>query len=166
MSNELANPANETIVRLRAVEDRIAIQDVICAVTINSDLDNPVAALACFTSDAVIDYSSVMGPGSANVPVADHRAKLATFLPGFDKRQHQVTNFQVSVTGEEATCVSQSRAVHFLGGEVWEAWGTYHHRLRRTENGWKITYQRADLLHQTGEHLVPLATDVVTNRKA
>lgn len=158
--------AQELTARLRAIEDRIAIQDVICAVTIHSDLNDPVAALACFTSDAVIDYSSVMGPDSANVPVADHRARLATFLPGFDKRQHQVSNFQVSVSGNEATCISQSRAVHFLNGEVWEAWGTYHHKLRRAAEGWKITYQRADLLHQTGEHLVPLATKIVADRAA
>ena len=107
-----------------------------------------------------------MGPSSANVPVAEHRARLATFLPGFDKRQHQVTNFQVSVAGDEATCISQSRAVHFLGKQVWEAWGTYHHKLRRTEDGWKIAYQRADLLHQTGETLVPLATKAVSDQTA
>lgn len=166
MPNQPVMPADEMIARLRAVEDRIAIQDVICAVTIHSDLNDPVAALACFTSDAVIDYSSVMGPSSANVPVAEHRARLATFLPGFDNRQHQVTNFQVTITGDEATCISQSRAVHFLGDEVWEAWGTYHHKLRRTAGGWKITYQRADLLHQTGEQLVPLATKIVSDRKA
>jgi len=153
------------IARLRAMEDRIAIEDVICEVTINSDLNNPMEALACFAQDAVIDYSSVMGPESADVPVKEHRERLATFLPGFDKRQHQVTNFQVTLCGDEASCISQSRAVHFLNGEVWEAWGTYHHRLRRTGNGWKITYQRADLLHQTGEHLVALAASVVANRQ-
>lgn len=157
--------APDLLERLRAVEDRIAIEDVICAVTIHSDLDSPELALACFTDDAVIDYSSVMGPDSAGVPVKEHRERLATFLPGFDARQHQVTNFQVTIEGDEASCVSQSRAVHFLNGEVWEAWGTYHHRLYRTEAGWKITYQRADLLHQTGQHLVPVATDLVANRK-
>ncbi len=120
-------PTEELNARLRAIEDRIAIQDVICAVTIHSDLGNADAALACFTSDAVIDYSSVMGPDSANVLVAEHRARLASFLPGFDKRQHQVSNFQINVTGNDATCISQSRAVHFLGDEIWEAWGTYHH---------------------------------------
>jgi len=164
MSNQSVMPLEELIARLRAVEDRIAIQDMICAVTIYSDLDNPVAALACFTRDAVIDYSSVMGPTSANVPVAEHRARLATFLPGFDKRQHQVSNFQICITGKEATCISQSRAAHFLDDEIWEAWGTYHHKLRRTDDQWKITYQRADLLHQTGEHLVPLATKIVSDR--
>lgn len=166
MTAETSESLASAIAQFGLVADRIAIQDVICAVTINSDLNNPAVALACFADDAVIDYSSVMGPESADVPVKEHRERLATFLPGFDKRQHQVTNFQVSLKGNEASCISQSRAVHFLNGEVWEAWGTYHHRLRRTDAGWKITYQRADLLHQTGQHLVPLATAVVASRTA
>jgi ketosteroid isomerase-like protein len=152
------------LARLRAVEDRSAIQDTICAVTINSDLNHPEQALAQFADDAMIDYSSVMGADAAHTPVRKHRERLLTFLPGFDGRQHQVTNFQVQVDGDQATCISQSRAVHFLAGEVWEAWGTYHHKLRRTTDGWKITYQRADLIHQTGEHLVPQATAIVSRR--
>ncbi len=148
---------------LQALADRIAIQDAICAVTIHSDLNNATEALAQFTDDAMIDYSSVMA-STALTPVKEHRERLATFLPGFDGRQHQVTNFQIDVTGDEATCISQSRAVHILSGEIWEAWGTYHHRLRRTPSGWKISYQRADLIHQTGAHLVPKATAIVAAR--
>jgi ketosteroid isomerase-like protein len=152
--------------RLTAVEDRIAIEDVICAVTLHSDLNDPALALAQYSEDAVIDYSSLSGPQSANVPVRQHRERLLTFLPGFDSRQHQVTNFLIQVTGDTAIATSQAHAVHFLGGDCWEVWGTYHHRLRRTTAGWKITYQRADLVHQTGEHLVAKATGRVTAANA
>jgi ketosteroid isomerase-like protein len=150
---------------LQALIDRISIQDVVSAVTIYSDLGNPEAALAQFSDDAMVDYSSVL-PGTPLTPVKEHRARIWTFLPGFDKRQHQVTNFQVSVDGDEAICISQCRAVHFLGEECWEAWATYHHKLRRTSQGWKITYQRADFIYQTGEHLVPLAEKIVAERSA
>ncbi len=153
-------------IRRTAFEDRIAIEDVICAVTLHSDLDDPALALAQYTSDAVIDYSSLSGPDSANVPVKQHRERLLTFLPGFAARQHQVTNFRIRVTGDEAEAISQAHAVHFLDGECWEAWATYHHKLRRTAEGWKITYQRADLAHQTGEHLVAKATERVTAASA
>lgn len=149
--------------QLLALADRIAIQDVISAVTIHSDLNDPESALAQFSDDAMIDYSSVM-PANPLTPVKEHRGRLSTFLPGFDKRQHQVTNFQVTVDGNDATCISQARAVHFLNGECWEAWATYHHKLQRTGEGWKISYQRADFIHQTGEHLVPLAEAVVAAR--
>ncbi|MEY2927565.1 MAG: hypothetical protein RL367_2042 [Pseudomonadota bacterium] len=148
--------------RLFALADRIAIEDVICAVTLHSDLNDPARALSQYSDDAVIDYSSLSGPHSANVPVRQHRETLLTFLPGFDARQHQVTNFQIIVTGDEAEALSQARAVHFLGQDCWEVWGTYHHRLRRTADGWKITWQRADVVHQTGAHLVAKATARVT----
>lgn len=136
------------------LEDRIAVQDVICAVTLHSDMDEPSEALACFTADAVIDYSSVSGPESRDVPVAEHRRRLATFLPGFDMRQHQVTNFQIHTSGDDATSRAQVRAIHVIGGRSWVAYATYHHRLVRTAEGWKIRYQRADLTYQEGQELV------------
>ncbi|MGE4430331.1 MAG: nuclear transport factor 2 family protein [Sphingobium sp.] len=151
---------------LRALADRIEIQDVICAVTIHSDLDEPDAALAQYAPGAAIDYSAVSGPDSANIPVEQHRENLASFLPGFDKRQHQTTNFDIRIMGDEADCRAQVRAIHSLNGEIWLVHGTYHHRLARTADGWRITYQRADLVHQEGEHLVPLARERVRQRVA
>ena len=142
---------------LRALSDRIAIQDVICGVTLHSDLDEPEAALALYEPRASIDYSAVSGPESQDIPVEEHRRRLATFLPGFDKRQHQVTNFEVRIDGDAAVTRAQVRAIHTLGSEIWLVYGTYHHRLARRDAGWKITYQRADLIHQEGQHLVEIA---------
>jgi hypothetical protein len=146
--------------------DRLEIQDVICAVTLHSDLDEPELALAQYVPGAQIDYSKVLGPESANVPVEKHRQNLATLLPGFDKRQHQVTNFEVKVDGNTASARSQCAAIHTLDGEVWLARGTYYHRLARTPEGWRITYQRVEMVHQEGEHLVPIARARVAARSA
>ncbi|MET0376860.1 MAG: nuclear transport factor 2 family protein [Rhizorhabdus sp.] len=149
---------------LRDLRDRIDIQDVICAVTLHSDLDEPEAALALYVPGAAIDYSAVSGPDSANIPVEQHRRNLASFLPGFDKRQHQTTNFEIRVTGDDAASRAQVRAIHLLDGEMWLVHGTYHHRLVRTAAGWRITYQRADVVHQEGTHLVPIARQRVSDR--
>ena len=151
---------------LLALADRIAIQDVISAVTLHADLDEPEAALAQYVPGAQIDYSQALGPDSANVPVEDHRANLAKLLPGFDKRQHQVTNFDIRIDGDTAIARSQCAAIHTLDGAVWEARGTYHHRLARTPDGWRITYQRVDMVSQSGEHLVPIARARVAERAA
>jgi hypothetical protein len=142
---------------LREVADRIAIVDVIGAVTLRSDLNEADRILELYTDDAVIDYSALSGAGSSNIPVEVHRQRLATFLPGFDKRQHQTSNFEVTIDGEEAHVRSQVRAIHTIGSEVWRVHGTYHHRLVRTLAGWKINYQRADIVHQEGEQLIALA---------
>jgi hypothetical protein len=143
--------------RLRAVEDRLAVEDVICAVTLHSDHGEWEEALSLYAPDAMIDYSSVSGPDNRNVPVAEHRRRLLTYLPGFDKRQHQTTNFEITVKADEAQSRAQVRAIHTLGTEAWVVYGTYHHRLARTAAGWRITYQRADLVRQEGEHLIDVA---------
>lgn len=150
---------------LTALKDRIEIQDVICAVTLYSDLDEPEKVLNLYRPGASIDYSAVSGPDSSNIPVEQHRANLAAFLPGFDKRQHQTTNFEIVVRGDEASSRAQVRAIHTIGHEVWLVHGTYYHRLARAPEGWRITYQRADLVHQEGAHLVPIARQRVSDRQ-
>jgi hypothetical protein len=98
--------------------------------------------------------------------VEEHRRNIATFLPGFDHRQHQTTNFQITIEGDTAISRSQVRAIHAIGQEVWLAHATYHHKLARTPAGWRITYQRADMVYQSGEHLVPIAKQRVLDRQA
>jgi ketosteroid isomerase-like protein len=80
-------------------------------------------------------------------------------------RQHQVTNFQISVDGDTATSRSQVRAIHLFDGAVMEQWATYHHRLRRDKGVWKITYLRADLTYETGQHLTEMARARASERK-
>jgi hypothetical protein len=150
---------------LLALKDRIEIQDVICAVTLHSDLNEPDKALARYRPGASIDYSTVSGPDSSDIPVEQHRRNLATYLPGFDRRQHQTTNFEITIKGDEASSRAQVRAIHTIGSDVWLAHGTYYHRLVRTTQGWRITYQRADLVHQEGAHLVPIAKQRVLDRQ-
>jgi len=149
---------------VRNISDRIAIQDVISAVTLHSDLNEFDRVLALYTPGAVIDYSGVSGPESANIPVEQHRQNLLGFLPGFDQRQHQTTNFQISIDGDTAASRAQVRAIHILDGAIWLVHGTYHHRLERSATGWLITYQRADVVHQEGAHLVAAARQRVQDR--
>ncbi|WDS36935.1 nuclear transport factor 2 family protein [Pseudoxanthomonas sp.] len=152
--------------RLQAVEDRIAIQDVVSASTLHSDLNEGARSLAQFTRDAVIDYSSLSGPGSAGIPIHEHARNLSAFLPGFERRQHCITNFQITVTGDSALARSQCHAIHVLGNEVWEARATYYHALVRTQDGWKISVLRAEMIHQSGEQLVERAREIVAQRRS
>lgn len=158
----MTNQTAETI--CAALADRIAIEDVICAVTLHSDLNEPEGSLRQYTHDAIIDYSNLSGPESRDVPVSEHRRRLMTILPGFDTRHHQTTNFEIKVEGDEARARSQVRATHMLGSEAWIVGGTYHHRLVRTSDGWKICYQRADIAFQEGQHLVEQAMEIVAEK--
>jgi hypothetical protein len=92
---------NQTALSVSMLFDHIEIQDVVCAVTLHSDLNEPEKALAQYTEDAIIDYSSVTGADDDKVPVKVHRDRLQTFLPD-SRRGHRDRTFAMS-------CRSHSR---------------------------------------------------------
>jgi len=152
--------------RILAIEDRIAIQDVISSVTMHSDMDEPEEALALYVPNAPIDYSSQFGAGSHNIPVEEHRRRIQDLLPGFDARSHKISNFQIKIDGDTATSRSNVWAVHALGSEAWFAYGIYYHNLIRTPDGWKINYQKAVVVFEENKLLQNRArANVVTKRE-
>ena len=95
---------------------------------------------SCFTTDAEIDYSSA---GGTRAGVAESTAWLATMLEPLAVSQHFITNQVIEVKGDEATC----RAYFFgvVGNQsvaesslIWVG-GIYEDRLRRTDDGWRIS---------------------------
>src|SRR5690606_23786769 len=101
-----------------------------------------------------------------DISIQQHRDNLMEFLPGFDRRQHQVTNFEIRINGDEATARSQARAVHFVEELCWEIGAVYTHQMRRTETGWKIFYQKADLIYQRGEAAIEVARTKVALQRS
>jgi SnoaL-like domain len=151
--------------RLLAIEDRIAIEDVIASVTMHSDMDEPEAALKLYVPNAPIDYSSQFGAVSHNIPVEEHRRRILDLLPGFDARSHKISNFQIKIDGDSATSRSHVWAVHALGAEAWFAYGTYYHSLVRTAEGWKICYQKAVVVFEENKVLQEQARARVTMQR-
>ncbi len=122
--------------------DRIEIEDVISSVPLGSDLRD-MDNYRVFTPDATMDYSST-GAGPA-VSIVDFKKMVMQFRPGFDATQHQVSNFQIEVRGDTATCRSSVYAMHRVGNAFgWNA-GTYYHTLVRTAEGWRIKHLRYEL---------------------
>lgn len=151
--------------RLLAIEDRIAIQDVISSVTMHSDMDEPEEALKLYVPNAPIDYSSQFGAGNFNIPVEEHRRRILDLLPGFDARSHKISNFQIKIDGNTATSRSNVWAVHSLGSEAWFAYGTYYHSLTRTRDGWRISYQKAVVVFEENKSLQERArANVIASR--
>jgi hypothetical protein len=94
-----------------------------------------------FASDAFIDYTSAGGIKGLFPEVKDW---LETVLALFPMTQHVVANFDIRVSGDEAT----SRCIFYnpmgLGlpdGKVqmFFVGGYYNDKLVRTEKGWRIT---------------------------
>jgi hypothetical protein len=123
--------------------DKLEIQDLICSVCVGSDLRD-MDNYRDFTPDATMDYSSAWGrPGS--VSLADFKAAVMQFRPGFDATQHQVSNFDIQINGDTATCRSVVYAMQRVDDALgWNA-GIYHHTLVRTPAGWRIRHLRYQL---------------------
>jgi uncharacterized protein (TIGR02246 family) len=72
-------------------------------------------------------------------------ARVSRPLDRLDATQHIVTNQQVRVDGDVATCRTQLQSQHVLrsadGGDTFLIGGVYADRLERRAEGWRIVYR-------------------------
>ncbi len=75
-------------------------------------------------------------------------------LSGFEATQHLITDHQVKVEGESATCQAHVRAIHFLpnedGDSIFEMGGYYTVHLIRDQCDWKIQRWKFRILWSSG----------------
>jgi ketosteroid isomerase-like protein len=94
-----------------------------------------------FLPDAVADVAELCEGVDAIV------ARVRRALDPLDASQHVITNHDVSVDGDRATCRSQLVAQHVRkaaeGGRTYVVGGFYEDLLERTPAGWRI--RRRDL---------------------
>jgi uncharacterized protein (TIGR02246 family) len=124
---------------VRELADRQAITDLVHAYCLHFDQNEPDAVAALFTQDATVDY----GPETATIVGSE--AIAGTIAVGLDQifaaTSHHVSNIQITFDGPDAaTGVTYLYAWHRYrdGSPDGELWGRYHHRFRRTEDGWRI----------------------------
>ena len=75
-----------------------------------------------------------------------------------DATQHVVSNQQVRVDGDTATCrcylIGQHIKLGTPGGDHYVMSGTYSDRLARTADGWRITHRTLEILWTEGNPAV------------
>jgi hypothetical protein len=90
----------------------------------------------------LFDVRSWAGGGPEVRRADDCVVWVADKLSGFDATRHYSTNHVHRIEGDEATCVSNMVATHYLvEGEargMHASFGYYTHRLKRTPAGWII----------------------------
>ncbi|MBD0865583.1 MAG: nuclear transport factor 2 family protein [Rhodobacteraceae bacterium] len=125
---------------------------------------------------AVLDYTSYANASagtSAELPSllpTEIVAAWQTVLPGYDRTHHLIGTESVQINGDTATTTSNIYATHILandeGEDTWVFIGDYQHELAKTNDGWKITFMRANLRAQLGnENLPALATTRVSTAR-
>jgi hypothetical protein len=142
-------------VDLRALADRLEIDDLLTGYTRAIDTGEWDRLDAVFTPDAEIDYTSTGGMAGGYPEV---KTWLAQNLPMFPRRQHVLGQREVVLAGEPAETATVT--AYFLnpmvlpqadGSELlWEFGGLYHHALVRTGDGWRSRRLVEELVWKRG----------------
>ncbi len=144
---------------LSALQDRAAISDVVHAYATGLDRREWTLFRSIFLDKIEMDFRSVglrVGPYDADRWVADAKR----LFRGFKATQHTSTNHVHTLRGNEATCVSNMQAEHFIerepddgladGEDRWTIGGYYVNELVRTDEGWKLSKVTLNVTWQTG----------------
>lgn len=137
---------------LQQLSDRLEIIDVLTRYTVAVDRKDYADLQHVFTPDAVLDYSS---PGGPIGPPAEVVPWIEKGLAGFARTMHQLGQIQVTLDGDSATATAYffnpMVIVRPDGSEhLIECGGYYHLTLVRTDDGWRSSGIRDELVWSRG----------------
>ena len=125
---------------LKEIQDRQEIIDLTIAYGWLLDHGPRERLDTVFTPDAVANYM-----GDEFNSLAEIIEKVESALGRLTISQHLVSNQQVQLNGDEATCRCYLQAQHTLegteGGDNYIVAGRYEDELIRTPDGWRITHR-------------------------
>ncbi len=129
--------------RVRELEDRRAIEELVLAYCFHFDRNEPEAVGALFTDDATVDY----GPEAETI--VGGAAIAPTIAVGLERTfaatSHHVSNFQIAFDGPDearSTCYLYAWHRYVDDSPDGELWGRYEHTFRRTAAGWRMASLR------------------------
>jgi hypothetical protein len=142
--------------------DRLAITETVSALGLLADQRAWHELQALFADPVEVDYTSLNGGEPVTVAPADLIAGWRQNLEHLDATQHLIANHQVTIHGENATCVANVQATHILanhsGGPIWTVGGRYDIGLRHGPGGWQISGLTLTLQWATGnQHVMTIA---------
>ena len=115
----------------------------------------------------LIDYTSLNGGQPLVQTPQEVTDAWAQFLPGFDKTFHQVSGFEITTKGKEASARYNGKADHYLDNEVWTVEGTFDTELQKQDSRWLVTKHKFNLSKQSGNLDLPKkAMEVVKSKKS
>jgi hypothetical protein len=128
--------------------DRAAITDVTIRYCWALDTKDWAVLDTVFTEDANGDLlEDVVG----RVAI---KKRVETALSHMDETQHLISNHQIVVQGDTATCRCYLQAQHVRkaahGGPNFIIAGRYEDELKRTADGWRITFRRLVVMWTDG----------------
>ena len=116
-------------------------------------------------SSVLLDYTSMSGGNPTNQTPQQITDAWAAFLPGFDKTNHQLSGFEVSLNDNIANVHYTGKADHFIGREVWTVEGTYDSELKKESNQWLVTKHKFNFIKQSGNTDLPAVASKTAQTK-
>ena len=138
---------------LTSLADRIRIIELVNQFGMAIDLRDWESFRSLFTKGVEFDYSSI-GETAGRLQPDDIVNTARRDLGGFQATQHMITNHQVELLNDDATCYAHVRAQHFLpndqGEPTFEMGGYDIVGLVRTGLDWKIQRWKFEVLWSRG----------------
>lgn len=136
--------------------DQQTIIDVVTSVFNETDAHNWPEVQAAFAASVQLDYTSLAGGEPASLTPEQITESWAGILPGFDHTHHQVANFKVTISGDEATVFNYGTASHYLDNpssqNLWTVVGTYDFHLIKNDNEWHIDVMKFNFKYMDGNN--------------
>jgi SnoaL-like domain len=107
------------------------------------------------TSNVLLDYTTFIGGEPANLSPKQITESWAGFLPGFDKTNHQLSNFEITLNLDKAMATYTGKADHFIDNEVWTVEGTYESELKKINSNWLVSKLKFNFVSQSGNLDLP-----------
>lgn len=133
----------------RRLEDTAGIIETITRLFISTDNRDWATVKWCFTDKVRFDMSSAGGGELATIPPKKIVDGWEKGLKPIQSLHHQVGNFMVTVSGDEADASCYGIAYHYRptksGKDTRVLVGTYDFHLKRPGEEWKISMFRFNL---------------------
>ena len=138
---------------LTQLADQVKIVEVVNRFGMAIDLRDWEKFRSLFANPVEFDYSSI-GEKAGTLHPDDIVNTARQDLGGFQSTQHLITNHQVELLSNAATCYAHVRAQHFLphdqGESTFEMGGHYTAGLIRIGSDWKIQHWQFSVLWSCG----------------
>ncbi len=112
-----------------------------------------------FYYEVFLDYFSLSKQPGGKIKSNEIIKGWSDFLPKFKFTQHVITNFEINITGTNASVFCKGNALHYLpgaeGGDTWTVIGTYDFKLAKISEQWKVTSMIFNLLFEDGNKNLP-----------
>ena len=153
------NQLNTIEARLKRIEDRQAIHDVIVRYCRGVDRNDPDLVLAAFHDDAIDNHFGVVLPFREAIGTLKAARSGAASPPSKTTSMHSIGNVLIELDGDIARCETYVKVVVRIpqdGGAIdWTHAGRYVDRFERRNGEWRIAYRTVVYDRERFDEVVP-----------